>query len=319
VRRGGRERSRSGPGAPGRVAASGGARPAARLLVVATPLGNLNDMTPRAVEALRAASLVACEDTRRTRALLTHFGLSAPTVSCHKFNEASRVREIVLALLEGRTVALVTDAGTPGVSDPGARLVEAASREGIPVEAIPGPSAPAAAMSISGFEAGGFVFAGFAPARSAARRRFFRALAAMERARHEADPAGSAWPSILFEAPHRIAACLEDLEAELGERRVVVIREMTKMHEEVLRGVASEILAALASRPRRGEFTIVIEGRSKALAAPAGIRDLKSAYDELIASGIDRRESLRRVARSSGLRRRDVYRAVSGMSSDSEE
>jgi 16S rRNA (cytidine1402-2'-O)-methyltransferase len=277
-------------------------------------------MTPRAVEALRSASLVACEDTRRTRALLTHFGLSVPTVSCHKFNEAARVREILGALGEGRTVALVTDAGTPGVSDPGARLVEAAAREGIPVEAIPGPSAPAAAMSISGFEAGGFVFAGFAPSRSAARRRFFRALAASEEARHAADPGGVAWPTILFEAPHRIAACLEDLRAEIGERRVVVIREMTKMHEEVLRGSASEVLAALAERPRRGEFTIVIEGRSEwRIPAPPGGLDLKSAYEELIASGVDRREALRRLAKSSGSRRRDVYRAVAGLATDSEE
>jgi len=291
-----------------------------RLLVVATPLGNLSDMTPRAVEALRSAALVACEDTRRTRGLLSRFGVSVPTVSCHRFNEASRVARILETLRQGHNVALVTDAGTPGVSDPGARLVEAAGREGIAVEAIPGPSAPAAAISISGFEAGGFLFAGFAPSRSAARRRFLASLAAAEAARAAADPGSPPWPIVLFEAPHRIAAALVDMRECLGDRRVVVIREMTKLHEEVLRGTISDVLEALAARPRKGEFTLVLEGAAGPPAEAVSPRtDLLSGYRALVESGVDRKEALKRVARASGRSRRDVYREIAGRGDDGEE
>ncbi len=287
--------------------------PGGRLLVVATPLGNLGDMTPRAVEALRGSDLVACEDTRRTRILLSHFGLSVPVVSCHKFNEASRVEEILAAIRSGSRVSLVTDAGTPGVSDPGARLVAAAHRAGLNVEAIPGPSAPAAAVSVSGFEAGGFVFAGYPPARSAARRRFFRALRMAEEARSQTDPRCAAWPIVFFEAPHRVEACLGDLMEELGDRMAVLIREMTKVHEETLQGSLREVAKALAARPRRGEFTLVVEGsaRSRAISR-AGGGDLEAAYRDLLAAGVDRREALRRLARETGARRRDLYGALLG-------
>ena len=284
-----------------------------RLLVVATPLGNLGDITARAVQALRSARLVVCEDTRRTRALLSHLGSRARAVSSHKFNEAARAQSILDALRAGTTVALVTDAGTPGVSDPGARLVEAASRAGIAVEAIPGPSAPGAAISISGFPAGGFVFAGFPPPRAAARRRFFDSIVASEGARAASEPSSLPWPIVLFEAPHRIKASLQDLRTQLGDRRIVLIREMTKLHEEILRGSASGVLAELGSRPRKGEFTIVVEGSvEQPRAVDASPADLRSAYEALLNSGVQRKEALRTLARSSGRRRRDIYRALAG-------
>ncbi len=289
---------------------SSGSAPGA-LHVVATPLGNLGDITRRAIEALARADLVACEDTRRTRALLTHLGLRTRTLSHHKFNEASRIRQILAALREGRNVALVTDAGTPGVSDPGARLVSAVHRAGLPVVAVPGPSAPVAALSVSGFEAAGFVFAGYPPARRAARRRFLRAVVEAERARAGADPAGEAWPLVFFEAPHRVEASLEDLRAVVGERRAVLVREMTKIHEETIQGTISDLLAAVREGRGRGEFTIVMEGgRGEAPDEEGGPIDLREAYEELLGSGLDRREALRRLARSRGMSRREIYRLL---------
>jgi 16S rRNA (cytidine1402-2'-O)-methyltransferase len=309
-----RRRERSGAaesGGPRDAAAGKMERSTGRLLVIATPLGNLGDITARAADSLRACDLVACEDTRRTRALLSHLGLSAPTISCHKFNEASRVTEILSRIASGETVGLVTDAGTPGVSDPGARLVEAAAAAGFRVEAIPGPSAPAAAMSISGFEASGFIFAGYPPAKGNARRRFIAALRAAEEARSAAQPDGGAWPIVLFEAPHRIEACLLDLAAGMGDRRIVAIREMTKLHEEVLRGSAAEVLARIRERPRRGEFTLVVEGSAAPTAARAmTAADLETAYRDLLESGLDRREALKRLARDTGRPRRDLYREL---------
>lgn len=279
--------------------------------MIATPLGNLGDITRRAIEALARADLVACEDTRRTRALLTHLGLRARTLSHHKFNEASRVRRILAALREGLTVALVTDAGTPGISDPGARLVDAVHRAGFPVIAVPGPSAPVAALSVSGFEAGGFVFAGYPPARRAARQRFLRAVVEAEKARAGTEPAGEPWPLVFFEAPHRVEASLEDLRAVVGDRRAVLVREMTKIHEETIRGTISELLATVREGRRRGEFTIVVEGgRGEAPAEVVGEIDLREAYEDLLGSGLDRREALRRLARSRGMSRREIYRLL---------
>ena len=304
--------SRRGRGRRPSPGADGG-----RLLVVATPLGNLGDVTLRAAEALRAAALVVCEDTRRTRALLTHLGISPPTLSCHKFNEASRIARILSVLAGGGVVALVSDAGTPAISDPGARLVAAAHEAGHRVEPLPGPSAPAAALSISGFEAGGFLFAGYPPARRFARRRFLRALLAAERARSHEDPGIPPWPIVLFETPHRIEACLEDLAELAGARRVLIAREMTKLHEEVRRGTLGERAALLRPGGGRGEYTLVVEGAAAGAArAPAsgGPLDIAAAYRGMIASGMDRREAMRQLARETGRRRREIYDAVAGAS-----
>ncbi|MBI3450437.1 MAG: 16S rRNA (cytidine(1402)-2'-O)-methyltransferase [Acidobacteria bacterium] len=312
-RRGGTKRGAAPPAA---------ATAAGRLLVVATPLGNLGDITSRALEALRSARLVACEDTRRTRALLSHFGLAVPTVSCHKFNESSRAGGILEALKAGQTVALVTDAGTPGVSDPGALLVAEAAAAGIVVEAIPGPSAPAAAMSVSGFSSGGYVFAGFAPPRTSARRRFLRALVAAEAARVAEDPSAEPWPIVFFEAPHRILAFLSDVRVEMGDRAAVIVRELTKLHEEVLRGAPSDLLAALDRGAPRGEFTIVVAGRPAPSAGAergAAGTDVRKAYRDLVAAGVERRDALRRVSRLTGRSRREIYREVAREDDDSEE
>jgi 16S rRNA (cytidine1402-2'-O)-methyltransferase len=283
-----------------------------RLLVVATPLGNLADMTSRAVEALGRADLVACEDTRRTRALLSHLGLRKRTLSCHKLNEASRVATVLECLLQGGVVALVSDAGTPALSDPGARVVAAVREAGLTVEAVPGPSAPAAAISVSGFESGGFLFAGYPPAGRVARRRFLGALREAERARASADPKAGPWPLVLFEAPHRIAACLHDLAEMIGDRRVVILRELTKMHEETLQGTVLSVLAELRGRPRKGEFTLVVQGGGREEPAPRSVSgpDLKKAYEDLIVTGLERREALKRLSIESGLSRREVYRAL---------
>jgi 16S rRNA (cytidine1402-2'-O)-methyltransferase len=292
-------------------------RPAGTLYLVATPLGNLQDITPRALETLRTTRIIACEDTRRTRGLLTRFGIRpARLISCHKFNEASRLAPILDALREGRCVALVSDGGTPGVSDPGAPLVDAALEAGIPVSPIPGPSASSAAISACGFEASAFHFAGFLPSRSGARRRAIEALRTL------------VVPIVLFEAPHRVAATVADLLDLLGDRRVTLLREMTKLHEEVRRTTLGALAEKLRGQPARGEFTIVIEGRSeKDAAAPAQVADaaavapevLRERYRRLIESGTDRREALKILVGETGLPRARVYAAVHGKESGQPE
>jgi len=289
-------------------------RPAAgagRLLVVATPLGNLADLTLRAAEALKSATLVVCEDTRRTRALLTHLGANPRTLSSHKFNEASRIGKILAVIAEGGDVALVSDAGTPGLSDPGARVVAAAHEAGIRVEPVPGPAAPAAALSVSGFESGGFLFAGYLPARRAARGRFLGAILASEKARAAEDPSIAPWPLVFFETPHRIEASLADLAEVLGPRRVVIVREMTKIHEQILRTTLADAASLAAARGGRGEYTLVVEGASEPAAAGGRSgEEIVEAYRALVASGLDRREAMRRLARRTGMSRREIYDAV---------
>ncbi len=220
-----------------------------RLLVVATPLGNLGDLSPRAVRALGEADLVAAEDTRRTLPLLTHLGLSKPLVSSHKFNEASKLDGLLGALGEGKTIALVTDGGTPAISDPGHRLVAAALAAGHVVVAIAGPSAVAAALSVAGFPADRFRFAGFLPAAAAARRRALTALA------------GEPETLVFYEAPHRVLKALDAMIEALGDREAALCRELTKLHEEVLRARLSAIRTSLAARDAiRGEIVLVVAG-----------------------------------------------------------
>ena len=220
-----------------------------RLLVVATPLGNLGDLSPRAARALAEADLVAAEDTRRTLPLLTHLGLSKPLVSSHKFNEAAKLAGLLNALAEGKTIALVTDGGTPAISDPGHRLVAAAHAAGHAVVAIAGPSAVAAALSVAGFPADRFRFAGFLPAAAAARRRALAALAAEPET------------LVFYEAPHRVLKALDAMIDAFGDREAALCRELTKLHEEVLRAPLSAIRASLAARDAiRGEIVLVVAG-----------------------------------------------------------
>jgi 16S rRNA (cytidine1402-2'-O)-methyltransferase len=222
---------------------------AGTLQIVSTPIGNLEDLSPRAVRALEAADLVACEDTRRTGRLLAHLGLRKRLVSLHEHNERARTPDLVEQLLAGETVALVSDAGTPLVSDPGFVLVRAAIERGIRVEAIPGPSAALAALTVSGLPPYPVTFAGFVPRKSGKRRAWFRELA------------GLPHTLVLFESPHRILACLEDAEAQLGDRQAALGRELTKLHEEVLRAPLSALQALLASRASvKGELVLVIAG-----------------------------------------------------------
>jgi len=230
-----------------------------KLLVVATPIGNLDDLSPRARAALAGADLVACDDTRRTGLLLHGLGISRQLLSLHEHNERQRLPRLLDELAAGATIALVSDAGTPLLSDPGFLLVREAAARGIAVEPVPGPSALLAALVASGLPPQPFTFAGFPPPKTGKRRAFYRRFA------------GLGHSLVLYESPHRILASLDDALAELGDRPAAAGRELTKLHEEVLRGRLSEIRARLAERPAlKGEFTLVIGGAVAEGGAEAG-------------------------------------------------
>jgi 16S rRNA (cytidine1402-2'-O)-methyltransferase len=270
------------------------------LYVVATPIGNLEDVTLRALRILREVSVIAAEDTRRTSRLLQHYSISTPTTSLHEHNETSRTPGLVARLLAGESVAVVSDAGTPVVSDPGARLVAAAHAAGVRVEPIPGPSAALAAVSASGLGADGFVFAGFPPAKSAARRDWLRQLADDQR------------PIVLYEAPHRIRETLADLLVVMGDRNVAVARELTKAHEELVIRPISGHLADIAVG--RGEYTLVIEPTRSTGAPHEPIPSSREFYSEFCRlteqKGSSRREAIRQLASKYGLKTRDAYNLV---------
>lgn len=220
-----------------------------KLLIVSSPIGNLDDLSPRVRAALESADLVACEDTRHSGRLLAHLGLKKRLISMHDHNERRRLPQLLAALEAGETVAVLSDAGTPLLSDPGFPLVREAAALGARIEPIPGPSALLAALVVSALPPYPFTFAGFAPPRTGQRRRFFRELA------------GLGHTVVFFESPHRLLVCLDDAAAELGARPAAVCRELTKLHEEVLRGTLPELRAVLGARPAlKGEFVIVIGG-----------------------------------------------------------
>jgi 16S rRNA (cytidine1402-2'-O)-methyltransferase len=267
------------------------------LFVVATPLGNLEDLSLRAVRVLREAALVACEDTRRTSALLRAHDIKTPITSYFEHNERWKGARLLEALREGRDVALVSDAGTPGISDPGYRLVRDARAAGLPVVPVPGPSAAIAALSVSGLPTDRFLFVGFLPAKAGARRRAIEGLAA-ER------------PTlVLYESPVRVVEALADLEALLGDREAFLCREATKLHEEYVRGRLSALRASLAARDRvRGEIVLVVAG-----AGPTRTEEEKdpvTLYRTLAAEGCTRREAVKEAARRLGLNAREVYGLV---------
>jgi 16S rRNA (cytidine1402-2'-O)-methyltransferase len=222
---------------------------AGRLIVASTPIGNLGDLSPRLREAFERADLVACEDTRVTGRLLHHLGIKKPLVSLHDHNERQRLPRLLAELAAGKTIALCSDAGTPLLSDPGFVLVREAAALGVVVEPVPGPSAVLAALVGSGLPPYPFTFAGFAPPKSGKRRAFYRGLAALGHT------------VVVFESPHRLLPSLDDARAELGDRRAAVARELTKLHEEFLRGRLSELAAALGARASlKGEFVLVLAG-----------------------------------------------------------
>jgi len=270
------------------------------LYVVGTPIGNLEDLSPRAVTTLGACRLIAAEDTRKTRLLMTRHGLAGRVVSYHKFNEARRAPELLAALAAGDSVALVTDAGTPGLSDPGALLVDRARAAGHRVVPIPGPSAVTTLLSASGFPSGPFTFIGFLPPRRTARRSALEDLSFEPR------------PLLFFEAPHRVLGMLDDLHAVLGERTLCLGREMTKLHEEFLSGTIGSVREKLAAGQVRGEFSLLVAGAPPQSTRPSAESPEPpekpgAAVLRLLEAGWDRKEALRRVAKEWGLSRRQVY------------
>jgi 16S rRNA (cytidine1402-2'-O)-methyltransferase len=268
------------------------------LYLVGTPIGNLEDITLRALRILKEVDQIACEDTRQTQKLLTHYEIRKPLVSYHEHNELTRAPELVMALEQGAKIALVSDAGTPLVSDPGHRLVTLCLRHRIPVVPIPGPSALLASLSASGLGSEEFLFVGFLPARSGERRR------ALERLRIEDRTV------ILYEAPHRIAECVADAREILGDRPACLAREVTKLHEEFRRGKLSQIAASLAERPARGEITLLIgpAETSEARSHTDSAQSLAARVEELMHQAkLDRRDALKLAAKEHGLTRRAAY------------
>lgn len=268
--------------------------PAGTLYVVATPIGNLADASARSIETLRAADIVACEDTRTTRTLLARHGIGARTVALHAHNEKAASAKLIEALLAGRAVALVSDAGTPGLADPGALLVAAAHRAGIRVSPLPGPNAAAAALSASGFPAGRFFFAGFLPAARSARRKALESL-------------DLPCPVVLYEAPHRILESVADLAARFGpDRELVIARELSKKFEEVARLALGEACGWLQAGPHRqqGEFALVLAPGEADPQAPADAERVLGVLLEALAPS----EAARLAARITGLPKSLLYR-----------
>jgi 16S rRNA (cytidine1402-2'-O)-methyltransferase len=272
---------------------------AGTLFLVATPIGNLEDISLRALRVLREADLLAAEDTRHTATLLRHYDIRRPVTSLHEHNEAAKVPVLIEKLRAGASLALVSDAGTPSVSDPGYRLVRAAIDAGVRVEAIPGASAVLAALVSSGLPTDAFVFAGFPPPRAAARRAWLESIRGERRT------------LVFFEAPHRIRETLTDAVEILGDRQVALGRELTKFHEEVLRGATSAVLARLGDP--RGEYTIVMASQPEAgnmTACQVDDDQLLTEFGRLTENGRTRREAIGELARTHGLRSREVFAAL---------
>lgn len=280
-------------------AINGGDDPLRRghLYVVGTPIGNLGDMTFRAVETLRGADLIAAEDTRHTGRLLQHFGIATPQTSYHHHNWRQRVPELVAKLHQGQAIALVSDAGMPGISDPGFELVAACVAAGVPVVPIPGVTAAVTALCVSGLNPQPFSFEGFLPARGRDRREQIQRLAQDDRT------------LILYEAPHRLLTTLGDLAQALGpERPVVLGRELTKQYEELWRGTLATAIAHYQAQPPRGEFTLVIGPAPPAVAPCRSEGELRDRLQALLDQGLSRSQASRTLAQETALPRRDLYR-----------
>ena len=279
------------------------------LYLVATPIGNLGDITLRALDVLRRVDRIACEDTRQTQKLLNHFEITTPTVSCHQHNEHQRAAELIAALKAGGRIAVVSDAGMPGISDPGSWLMAEAIAAGVAVIPIPGANAALSALVASGLSTDEFHFIGFLPEKAGARRTRLEALAA------EVQKNEAARTLVFYEAPHRILETLTDLESVFGPAlRVVVARELTKIHEEFLRGTVAEARQELAGRDRiRGEITLLVDAQPRAQGQVAGSVTEKIA-DRVARlqneSGVDEKEALKRIARELGQSKSDVYREL---------
>lgn len=273
-----------------------------KLYICATPIGNLEDMTARVIDTLRGVDLIAAEDTRNSMKLLNHFGIHTPMTSYHEFNKFDKADELVRKLAEGASVAIITDAGTPCISDPGEVLIQKCIEAGIPVTSLPGPSAAITALTLSGLPTGHFYFHGFLPAVKQKKER----RQALELLRQETAT------MVLYEAPHHLKETLKDLAETLGgSRRIVLCREMTKVHEEVIRTTLEEA----AKLEPRGEYVLVIQGGS----AEEKKEEARKAFDEMtleehmelyLAQGMDRKEAMKKVAADRGMTKRDVYNAL---------
>ncbi len=271
---------------------------AGKLFVVGTPLGNLSDMPPRAVAALKSADLILCEDTRHTRKLLTHFGIDRPTDSYHEHNEDAKASALIERIEAGETFALVSDAGMPVISDPGYRIVRLARERALTVEPIPGPFAGVLALVASGIAPLPFTFLGFTPHRQSERLDFYRSAA------------GLAHTTVMYESPERVVASLEDALEVLGDTEVTVAREMTKMHEEFVSGRVSEVLARLRERERvYGEITLVFAAPLR-VAVEASPEEIRAEFERLRETGMRRNDAVKAVAEKFGLRKNDVYRLL---------
>jgi len=270
------------------------------LYVVATPIGNLEDVTLRALRVLREVTLIAAEDTRRTARLLQHYSISTRTTSLHEHNERTKTASLISRLALGESIALVSDAGTPVISDPGAHLVAEAHRAGVPVEPIPGPNAGIAALSASGLADGSFLFAGFPPSRSKARQQWLAELA------------GEQHTLIFYEAPHRIRLTLQDMLQAFGDRAVALARELTKLHSElVVRPISQHLAAAVEER---GEYTLVVAGAEKTTGPSEALPDadqMRAEFGLLTNSdGVTRREAIRALSQKYGVSSKVIFKVL---------
>jgi 16S rRNA (cytidine1402-2'-O)-methyltransferase len=269
---------------------------AGTLFIVATPIGNLEDITYRAVRILREADRIACEDTRHTRKLLDHYGIEKPLLSFHEHNERDRTAELMERLRSGERIALVSDAGTPLISDPGYRIVETAAKEGIAVVTVPGASAAVAALAASGLPTDVFWFGGFLPPKTGQRKRALETALKLD------------CVLIFYEAPHRLLEALQDIDSVAPDRPVVVARELTKLHEEFARGTASELLRDFRARPSvKGEITLLIGKAPEKVRQPDSIREV---FDRYIGEGMSRMDAMKATARQCGVGKREVYAEV---------
>jgi 16S rRNA (cytidine1402-2'-O)-methyltransferase len=267
------------------------------LYIVATPIGNLEDITLRALRVLGQADLIACEDTRQTQKLLNYFGIQKQTVSYHEHNEIGRSQELLTELGHGARIALVSDAGMPGISDPGSVIIREAVQRGIAVVPVPGPSALISALVASGLETSSFRYFGFLPAKSGQRRSFLEQL--------KTGPE----TLVFYEAPHRINETLQDLLAVFGPTpRVVIARELSKVHEEFLRGPVQEVLEQLQERELKGEITLIVEGHKAGERSAIERKSLSTRMKELMEQGTDEKTALKNAAKEFGISKSEAYR-----------
>ncbi|MES2393096.1 MAG: 16S rRNA (cytidine(1402)-2'-O)-methyltransferase [Acidobacteriota bacterium] len=275
------------------------------LYLVATPIGNLEDITLRALRVLRSVDRIACEDTRQTSKLLSHFGITTPSVSYHTHNESSRTEELIEPLKQGGRLAVVSDAGTPAIADPGALLAAAAIAAGVAVYPIPGANAAITALIASGLNAEAFAFNGFLPSKQGERRTVLEAL----RATLSADTNAT---QIFYETPHRIVEALHDIVATFGStHRIAIGRELTKLHEEILRGPAAELLATLSARPNiRGEMVLLLEGSLQQSTEPIHTSIAQEVAALMRTESLSEKDALKRVAKARGLGKSEAYREL---------